>query len=75
MNLVGSLLISALVIFPALLSMRVYKTFFSVTVWCHSLWEKKESNVEKTVDQVMVDLKPIKKRMIIPCITGSQMRK
>lgn len=32
MNLVGSLLISALVIFPALSSMRVYKTFFSVTV-------------------------------------------
>ena len=32
MNLVGPLLISALVIFPALSSMRVYKTFFSVTV-------------------------------------------
>lgn len=32
MNLVGSLLISALVIFPALSSMRVYKTFFSVTI-------------------------------------------
>ena len=32
MNLVGSLLISALVIFPALSSMRVFKTFRSVTV-------------------------------------------
>ena len=33
MNLVGSLLISALVIFPALSSMRVFKTFKSVTVF------------------------------------------
>ena len=32
MNLVGSLLISALVIFPALSSMRVFKTFKSVIV-------------------------------------------
>ena len=32
MNLVGSLLISALVIFPALSAMRVFKTFGSVTV-------------------------------------------
>lgn len=32
MNLVGSLLISALVIFPALSAMRVFKTFRSVTV-------------------------------------------
>ena len=32
MNLVGSLLISALVIFPALSAMRVFKSFFSVTV-------------------------------------------
>ncbi|MBR4910059.1 MAG: metal ABC transporter permease [Clostridia bacterium] len=32
MNLVGSLLISALVVFPALSSMRVFKTFRSVTV-------------------------------------------
>ena len=32
MNLVGSLLISALVVFPALSSMRVFKTFKSVTV-------------------------------------------
>ncbi len=32
MNLVGSLLISALVIFPALSAMRVFKTFLSVTV-------------------------------------------
>lgn len=32
MNLVGSLLISALVIFPALSAMRIYKTFLSVTV-------------------------------------------
>ena len=31
MNLVGSLLISALVIFPALSSMRIFKTFKSVT--------------------------------------------
>ena len=32
MNLVGSLLISAFVIFPALSSMRLFHTFFSVTV-------------------------------------------
>ena len=32
MNLVGSLLISALVVFPALSSMRVFKSFRSVTV-------------------------------------------
>lgn len=32
MNLVGSLLISALVIFPALSAMRIFKTFRSVTV-------------------------------------------
>lgn len=32
MNLVGSLLISALVIFPALSAMRIFKTFFHVTV-------------------------------------------
>ena len=32
MNLVGSLLISALIIFPALSAMRIFKTFFSVTV-------------------------------------------
>lgn len=32
MNLVGSLLISALVIFPALSAMRVFKSFHSVTV-------------------------------------------
>jgi len=32
MNLVGSLLISALVIFPALSSMRVYNSFKSVTI-------------------------------------------
>lgn len=32
MNLVGSLLISALVIFPALSAMRIYKTFKSVTI-------------------------------------------
>jgi zinc transport system permease protein len=31
-NLVGTLLISALVIFPALSAMRVFKTFKSVTV-------------------------------------------
>lgn len=33
MNLVGSLLISALVIFPALSAMRIFKTFKSVTVF------------------------------------------
>lgn len=33
MNLVGSLLISALVIFPALSAMRVFKSFFKVTVF------------------------------------------
>ena len=32
MNLVGSLLISALVIFPALAAMRVFKSFLSVTI-------------------------------------------
>lgn len=32
MNLVGSLLISALVIFPALSAMRVHKTFLAVTI-------------------------------------------
>lgn len=32
MNLVGSLLISALIIFPALSAMRIFKSFFSVTV-------------------------------------------
>ncbi|MCR4604766.1 MAG: metal ABC transporter permease [Eubacterium sp.] len=32
MNLVGSLLISALVVFPALSAMRIYKSFKSVTV-------------------------------------------
>ena len=32
MNLVGSLLISALVVFPALSAMRVYKSFFAVTL-------------------------------------------
>ena len=36
MNLVGSLLISAFVIFPALSSMRLFHTFFSVTV-CSAL--------------------------------------
>jgi len=32
MNLVGSLLISALIIFPALASMRLFKSFLSVTI-------------------------------------------
>ena len=32
MNLVGSLLISALVIFPALSAMRIFRSFFSVTI-------------------------------------------
>ncbi len=36
MNLVGSLLISALVIFPALSAMRLFKSFFGVTV-CSAL--------------------------------------
>ena len=31
-NLVGSLLISALIIFPALSAMRIFKSFFSVTI-------------------------------------------
>lgn len=33
MNLVGSLLISALIIFPALSAMRIFKSFFSVTIY------------------------------------------
>ena len=33
MNLVGSLLISALVIFPALSAMRIFRSFFTVTVF------------------------------------------
>ena len=33
MNLVGSLLISALVIFPALSAMRLFKNFLKVTIW------------------------------------------
>ena len=33
MNLVGSLLISALIIFPALSAMRLFKSFFAVTVF------------------------------------------
>ena len=37
MNLVGSLLISALVIFPALSSMRIFKSYFSVTVYAAAL--------------------------------------
>ena len=37
MNLVGSLLISALVIFPALAAMRVFKSFKSVTI-CSALF-------------------------------------
>lgn len=36
MNLVGSLLISALVIFPALSAMRIFKSFKSVTI-CSAL--------------------------------------
>ena len=32
MNLVGSLLISAFVIFPALSAMRIFRTFFAVTM-------------------------------------------
>ena len=36
MNLVGSLLISALIIFPALSAMRLFRSFFSVTV-CSAL--------------------------------------
>ena len=37
MNLVGSLLISAFVIFPALSAMRIFRTFFSVTVCAAAL--------------------------------------
>jgi zinc transport system permease protein len=37
MNLVGSLLISALVIFPALSAMRLFKSFKSVTVCAAAL--------------------------------------
>ena len=33
MNLVGSLLVSALVIFPALSAMRIFKSFKSVTIF------------------------------------------
>ncbi len=33
MNLVGSLLISALIIFPALSAMRIWKNFFGVTIY------------------------------------------
>lgn len=36
MNLVGSLLISALIIFPALSAMRIFKSFLSVTI-CSSI--------------------------------------
>ena len=32
MNLVGALLVSALVVFPALSAMRIFKSFFSVTI-------------------------------------------
>ena len=32
MNLVGALLVAALVVFPAIAAMRMFKTFFSVTV-------------------------------------------
>lgn len=32
MNLVGALLVAALVVFPAISAMRIFKTFFSVTV-------------------------------------------
>ena len=37
MNLVGALLVSALVVFPALSAMRVFKSFFSVTVVAASI--------------------------------------
>ena len=37
MNLVGSLLISALVIFPALSAMRLFRSFFRVTVFAAAL--------------------------------------
>ena len=37
MNLVGALLVSALVVFPALSAMRVFKSFFSVTIVAASI--------------------------------------
>lgn len=37
MNLVGSLLISALIIFPALSAMRIFRSFLSVTVFAAAL--------------------------------------
>jgi len=37
MNLVGALLVSALVVFPALSAMRVFKSFFAVTVAAASI--------------------------------------
>ena len=37
MNLVGSLLISALIVFPAMSAMRVYKSFRSVTICAASV--------------------------------------
>ena len=37
MNLVGSLLISALIIFPALSAMRIWKSFFSVTIFAAAI--------------------------------------
>ncbi|WP_290761091.1 metal ABC transporter permease [Fibrobacter sp. UBA4297] len=37
MNLVGALLVSALVVFPALSAMRVFKSFFSVTIAAASI--------------------------------------
>lgn len=39
MNLVGSLLISALIIFPAMSAMRLFRSFKSVTVFSALLWE------------------------------------
>jgi len=37
MNLVGALLVSALVVFPALSAMRIFKSFFSVTIAAASI--------------------------------------
>ena len=49
MNLVGSLLISALVIFPALSAMRMFKSFRSVTI-CAAVERKSTAALRKIHD-------------------------